>query len=55
MKENEYCITMKEITAKLEKNKSYRLYTIILPWDKTKAMMVKIPPLLVCKLKLADN
>ena len=55
MKENEYCITIKEITAKLKKNKTYRLYTIILPWDKTKAMMVKIAPLLVCKLKVVDN
>lgn len=54
MQQNEYCITMKDLLSKLGKDKEYTLYSIIIPQDQTKSMAVKIPPLLVCKIKLGS-
>lgn len=54
MQKDEYCIKMSELLSKLEKNKTYKLISIIIPQDQTKAMAVKIPPLLVCNLKLGN-
>lgn len=55
MQQNEYCIKLKDLLPKLNKDKEYTLYSIIIPQDQTKSMAVKIPPLFICKIKFAEN
>lgn len=45
-----YCKKLSEIIPSLEKNKTYFLYTVALPKDPKKAMLVKVPRMLVCKI-----
>ncbi len=55
MDTDEYCIKIKDVLSKLQKGKVYNLYSIVNPHDQTKAYMVKIPPVLLCKIKIDDN
>lgn len=54
MRKYEYCADLKSILPKLEKNKNYFLYTVALPTDPQKAMLVKPARRLVCKIKLGE-
>ena len=45
-----YCKKLSDAAATLEKGKTYFIYTAALPRDPQKAMLVKVPRVLVCKL-----
>lgn len=54
MHNNSYCISLKELGAKLQPGNQYYLYTIALPQDPKKAMLVKVARRLVCKIIIKD-
>ena len=45
-----YCISLKNLLEKLKTGSAYYLYTIALPTDPKKAMLVKVARNLVCKI-----
>lgn len=55
MMKNEYCINLKNILPKIKLNSVYSLYTVAIPKDPKKAMLVRPARKLVCKVILADN
>lgn len=55
MSNNSYCITLKELIGKMQAENQYYLYTVALPKDPKKAMLVRPARRLVCKIKLSDN
>jgi len=48
----EYAISIKELSAKLNNNNTYTLYTIALPKDPAIAATIRVRRLLVCKINL---
>lgn len=52
MKDGSYCIKLQNIASKLKVNNNYFIYTIALPKDPQKAMLVKIGRRLVCEIKI---
>jgi hypothetical protein len=55
MKQNTYCVSLKNLLPLLKKDKEYFLYTSVLPTDPQKAMEVKVARQLVCKIKNLSN
>ncbi len=51
-KDGSFCISLKKIAPLLQKGSVYRLYTVALPRDPQKAMLVKVAPRLVCTVKV---
>jgi hypothetical protein len=47
---NSYCISLKDLREELQAGNQYYLYTIALPTDPKKRMLVKVARNLVCKI-----
>ena len=52
MKDGSYCIKLSEIKTLLKPNQEYFIYTIAIPKDPKKAMLVKVARTIVCKIKI---
>ncbi len=52
--DDKYCISLKLLSDKLKSGNEYYLYTIALPTDPKKAMLVKVARNLVCKITIED-
>ena len=50
MSNNSYCISLKELIPKLQTGTQYYLYTIALPTDPKKQMLIKVVRRMVCKI-----
>ena len=50
MNDNTYCISLKELMSKLQTGNQYYLYTIALPKDIKKRMLVRVVRRMVCKI-----
>lgn len=54
MKDDSYCISLKELIPKLQAGNQYYLYTIALPTDPKKQMLVKLIRRMVCKIAVKN-
>ena len=55
VRQNIYCVSLKNLLPLLKQDKEYFLYTTVLPTDPQKAMEVKVARQLVCKIKNLGN
>jgi hypothetical protein len=54
MNDDNYCIPLKELMPKLQAGNQYYLYTIALPTDPKKQMLVKVVRRMVCKIAIKN-
>ena len=52
MKDGSYCTRISELKTGVVPQQDYYIYTMAIPKDPNKAMLVKVAPKLVCKIKI---